>query len=251
MHVNSVSADKSSFKAYYPSREELEVFANLDNATLKNAAVMKASAEVNDKKHRRVSNAIWASIPIAAGLADVVRNPKVVGRLPKLGLFAGTMASWAATFALVDATFGGKRLLERHSEKANNFNKKHPVMANLLAIGVSIGAMILGGKAVAKLADKQGANVVNWLKKHKVADFLEKTKIIGKPVEMFRKLPPAIKNFTKGVVSWSPFLLIATSIAHSFNHERIRAERVAQNYENLKDNQAMAREYLLASNEEV
>lgn len=251
MHVNSVSADKPSFKAYYPSREELEVFANLDNATLKNAAAMKTSAEVNDKKHRRVSNAIWASIPVAAGLADVVRNPKVVGRLPKLGLFAGTMASWAATFALVDATFGAKRLLERHSQKANDFNKKHPVMANILAIGASIGAMILGGKAVSKLADKQGANVIKWLDKHNVSKFLKETKIIGKPVEMFRKLPSAIKNFTKGVVSWSPYLLIATSIAHSFNHERVRAERLAKNYEDLKDNQAMAREYLMASSEEV
>lgn len=249
MQVNSISADKSAFKAYYPSREELEAFANLDKATLKNAAIAKTSVEVNDKKHRRVTNAIWASIPVAAGLAEVVRNPQVIGRLPKLGVFAGTMASWAATFALVDATFGGKRLLERHSQKANEFNKKHPVAANLLAIGVSIGAMILGGKAVSKLADKQGANVINWLKKHKVAKFLENTKIIGKPVELFRKLPSAIKSFTKGVISWSPYLLIATSIGHSFNHERVRAERIAKNYEDLKDNQAMAREYLMASDE--
>ena len=55
--------------------------------------------------------------------------------------------------------------VEKDYQKANDFNKKHPVMANILAIGASIGAMILGGKAVSKLADKQGANVIKWLDK--------------------------------------------------------------------------------------
>lgn len=248
MQINAVSTQsvspKSSFGHRMPTREELEQFAAADDKTLKGFAVQAASEAVNDKKHRRISNAIWYALPIAGGLAAVVRNPGVIGRIPKLKVFTKNAALWAGTFAVIDATFGAKRVLDKNSNFSREFSKEHPVLSTVATVAASIGLLILAGKGASKLVDKYGANVTKFLKDHKVDKFIKENKLITSAMKQVRKLPSAIKNFAKGVIDWSPMLLIFTSIAHTFNHEKAKGMEAAKNYTILKSEQAQVRQLL-------
>lgn len=254
MQVNAVSnqsiASKSSFGHRMPSRDELEQFAAADDKTLKHFAVQAASESVNDKKHRRISNAIWYSLPIVGGLAAVVRNPQVIGRIPKLKVFAKNAALWAGTFAVIDATFGAKRAIEKHSSSAREFSKEHPVLSTIGTVAASIGALILAGKGASKLVDKFGPDAVKILKKHKVDKYIKENKLITSVMKQVRKLPSAIKSFAKGVIDWSPMILVFTSIAHTFSHEKAKTAEAVKNYTMLKADQGRVRELLAAEDGE-
>lgn len=252
MQVNAVTKQTSGNQAFgrrVPTRDDLEQFAAADDRVLKNFAMQTASESVDDKKHRFLSNTIWYSLPIAAGLASIVRNPNVIGRIPKLKIFAKTAASWAGAFALIDATFAAKRAIDNNSSTAREFAKEHPVLSTITAVGAAIGAMILGSKGASALWNKYGAQAVQYLKKHGVDKAINDSKLITNVMANVRKLPSAIKNFTKGLIDWSPTLLIFTSLAHTFSHERAKTAEIAKNYTLLKTQQAQIRAALEADAE--
>lgn len=243
MQVNAVSTNSTAF-GRRPNLEELEQFAAADDRTLRQVSRQIAAVQVDDKKHKRVSNAIWYSIPLAAGLSAAVTNPKIVGRIPKLKAFTAAAAAWAGTFAVIDATFAAARGLNKHSEGAREFTEKHPVLSTVLTIGATVAALFAAGKGASALVDKYGDKAVKFLKSKNVDKFIKENKTITKVMENVRKAPSALKNFGKGVISWGPMLLIATSLAHTFGHEKARAVAEAQNYANLKANQENLRDAL-------
>ena len=55
MQVNSISANRPAFK----SMSDIETLASLDENQVRQLAYAKTSAEVNDKKHRRIGNTIY------------------------------------------------------------------------------------------------------------------------------------------------------------------------------------------------
>ena len=67
--------------------------------------------------------------------------------------------------------------------------------------------------------------------------------------EKLTKVPSAIKNFAKGVIDYGPILLICSSIAHSFNHQNVKAKEVVKSYEQIKDAQDQVRTAL--ANDEI
>ncbi len=246
MLVNAVSTKATTFGHRTPSREEFESFAQADDKTLRAYAREAAAIQVNDKKHKAASNAIWYSLPIAGGLAAVVGNPKIVGRIPKLKLFTKQTALWAGTFAIIDATFAAARSLNRHSSTVHEFNKEHPVLSTIATIGATVGALLLAGKGASKLVEKYGDKVVKFLKNHKVDKYIKENKLLTSVMKNIRKAPSSLKSFAKGVISWSPILLVATSIAHTFSHEKAKAITEQRNYDTLKVNQAKVRDLLAA-----
>lgn len=244
-------------------REAFEQFADMDDQTLKQLAYMKASYSVNDKKHKRISNALYYSIPLAAGLAAAVKNPVKAlsakglvnsSRALRLGNFAASTLSWAGTFAMIDVIFGGKRQLDKASPAVREFSEKHPIASTIATIGASIGAIFLAGKGISKLVNKMMPKASSTLSKTfstkelravaKVSDKLNNSKILNWTSAKLAKVPSAIKNFAKGVIDYGPILLICSSIAHSFNHQNVKAREVVKGYEELKDAQAQVREKL-------
>ncbi len=254
MQVNSVSYNSvQSFGQHKPTqREYLEGFAALDDKDLRKIAYAKASNEVNDKKHRRISNAIFYSIPLAAGLAAAVRTPSVLGKAAnrlrgaKLVNFATTALNWAGTFAVLDLVFGGKRVLERHSESARNFAKEHPILSTIGTIGAGIGLLFAGGKGVSKLADKALSKVrVKDLKNViKANNKLNNSKILNSISAKLAKVPSSIKGFAKGLIEYGPVLLFVSHVTHSINHSNVRTRQTYKNYEELKDAQNQIKEVL-------
>lgn len=260
MQVNSISANVNS-KASFGHRDAdvqraiLEGLANADDRELRHVAAKNAAKTTNDKMHRRMDRALWYSLPLAAGVAAVVQNPaKTVGKISKarlgnLATFAATALSWAGTFAIIDGVFGGARLLEKSSQKVRDFNAEHPMTATFATIGAGIGALMLGRKGLTKILAKGGDKPLEYGTKKFIAKMnkaLNGSKIINGTEKLLAKAPNWAKNFTKGVISWSPMLLVGTSIAHSFNHSRVKTAETVKNYTQLKDAQEQARGVLAA-----
>lgn len=261
MQVNSISANVNS-KASFGHRDTdvqraiLEGLANADDRELRQVAARNAAKTTNDKMHRRMDRAIWYSLPIAAGVAAVVQNPAIAveklasrARLGNLATFAGTALGWAGTFAIIDGVFGGARLLEKSSKKVRDFNNEHPMTATLATIGAGIGALILGRKGLSKILAKGGDKQLSFATRKvfvKMNRALNSSKLINGAEKLLEKAPKWAKDFTKGVISWSPMLLVGTSIAHSFNHSRVKTAETVKNYTQLKDAQDQARGILAA-----
>lgn len=271
MQVNSISSQnvetRQSFGQRNREREALERFAELDDRSIRHLAYQKASVDVNDKKHRRISSALYYNIPLAAGLAAAVRTPAVKNMTRSLRLrnFGATALSWAATFAAIDLIFAGKRKLDKASPAVKDFSANHPIVSTLATIGASIGAIYLGGKGISKLAEKALSKSANAISNKftikqlrsmaKLNQTLNNSKFLNSVSEQLAKVPSSLKNFAKGVVDYGPILLICSSIAHSFNHENVKARQVVNNYNDIKEAQANVRNILaneeLAETEEV
>lgn len=243
MQINAVSAKDTSFGQHYPTREELESFANADDRTLRYFASRAASDAVNDRKHRDISNALWYTLPLAGGLSELVKYG-AGSRMAKFKTFGKGVASWGAALLAVDAVNYARRVAHRNSSTVREFNNEHPFLSTVVTIGAAIGGILLANKGLNKLNEKYGAKILEHVRSLNIYESVKKSKIITDIMSTVRKAPSAIKSLTKGVLEWSPVILVGTSIAHSLNHERTKAAVTANNYATLKANQQQVRQVL-------
>lgn len=275
MQVNSVSSNvaeakqtfgnRASDREYQLRRAYLEQFANMSDKDIQTFARRTAELKVNDKKHNVITNALYYSVPLAAGLAAAVKSPKIVmktaanaakkastkmvdlTRYGKLASFANTAVSWAATFLAVDAIFGTKRYLDKKVPDMGKFTQEHPVLSSLATVGVAIGALIGLNKGASKLMTKIVKKVPEKEVEQsmvKMANKLNNNKFLNTVAKKLDKVPSAIKEFTKGVIDFSPMLLIFGSIAHSFNHQSVKTRETIKSYNEFKNAQDVARQTL-------
>lgn len=250
MQVNSIKSvsvqSKSSFGDRNVSREILEDFANADDRTLRQAALQKAAIDVNDKKHKRISNALYFSFAPAIGLAAMIEKPaNAVSKLAKISTsralrlknFAAHTFGAALALLGVDLTLKGAAKLEKSSDNVRNFTNEHPIISFLATAAAGIGAISLLATGALKLQNVVKSKPAKFGTKKlavKLNNKLNNSKVLNKASELLTKVPSAIKGFTKGVISWSPLLLVLTSMNHSFNHARVKTAVAAQNYTQLK-----------------
>lgn len=273
MQVNSVSSRAAEGKQvfgnlnadrdYQLKRAYLEQFANASDKDIQSLAYKTASQRVNDKKHKRITDALYYSVPLAAGLAAAVRSPEIVmktaanaakkssakmidlTRYGRMARFLNTSVSWAATFLAVDAIFGTKRYLDKKVPDMGKFTQEHPVISSLATVGVAIGALIGLNKGASKLLSKVVKNVPDKEVEQSIANIakkLNKNKFLDSMAKKIDKVPSAIKEFTKGVIDFSPMLLIFGSIAHSFNHQSVKTREAIKDYNEIKEAQNLARQ---------
>lgn len=257
MQVNSITPvsvqSKSSFGNRDFSRQILEEFANADDKALKQAALQKASIDVNDKKHRRISNVLYYSFAPAIGLAAMIEKPaEAVSKLAKISTsrslrlknFAGNTIGAAIALLGVDLVMRGVAKLENSSDKIRKFTKDHPVMSFLATAGTGIGALTLLGAGALKLQNLVKSKPVKFATKklaYQINNKLNNSKILNKASELLTKVPSAIKGFAKGAAAWAPLLLVLANINHSFNHAKAKTVETAKNYTQLKEAQTQVR----------
>lgn len=266
MQVNLVSLNNFKGQRVDGSitREEvLRAMYSLDNETIAKMAYVQTFDKKSQKRHNLISNAIMWSIPVAAGVAAGVRKPSVTNlkdlakltraKLPNLDIsrfmrlrnFAATTLSWGGTFAMIDLIFGAKHQLEKHSETSRKFSEKYPLLSMLGTVGVSIAALYGARFGAVKLISKKypqgfklAAKDIKSLKN--VSAKLNNSKVLNKTSELLDKVPSAIKEFSKGVLNWSPLLLVLTSIGHNAAYSKNKNIQYIKNYNNLKELQATA-----------
>lgn len=259
MQVNAVSAgnvqsfgNKNEVKDKKAMPEMLKIIAEADDRQLRQMAIKEASLAVNDKKHRKISNGIYWSLPVIAGIAAVARNPVkgltaagLSSRLVNLKNLAGTALSWFGTFAGLNMLFAAKNKLSEKSETVRNFDRKHSMLSTFGTVAAAIGAVILGGKGLSKLSTVL-TNKITPAMSEKIAKGITKfdNKVLKNNVVLnavskgLSKIPSAIKNVAKGVLEWGPIAAIGVYFVHSIKHTATKGAVASQFYVDLKTAQA-------------
>lgn len=245
MQVNSVSLNGRVSKTSFGDNTLQERFASLNENELRQLAYAKSSHEVNDKKHKRLDRAIIASVPLAAGIAAATA-PKSMSRIGRLASFGLGAASWILPFAVVDAVFGAEKLAKKNSS-VKDFAKEHPMMTVMGTFAASIGAYLGLRHGAIKGLDKYGDKALEKASPYidKLAKLLNSSKILDKASGVLKNIPSSIKEFSKTALNWSPWLLLFTSIAHTFGHDDAKAKNFSQNLEELKMAQKLIRQDIM------
>ena len=236
MQVNSVSSAQS----FRSLPLEARVIAALDDDQLKSVAYQKAKRDVEDKKHRRIDNLLYFSIPLSSAFAAAV-NAKDVSRIARLGLGSRLAASLTLPFATVAGAFAIKNQADKHSRTSALFSANHPILTAVTALagGLLAAAAIRGG--VSALAPKVMKHVDTAHLTENLAKKLNESKVLNSVSRQLDKLPSSLKEFSKAALSWTPYVLVATQIGHMFNHDRVKTNEYYKNYEALKDVQNAVR----------
>jgi hypothetical protein len=261
MQVNAISSQNFGHKGCKHEHNlfsDSEAFASLDKADLMKLSYDMAGKQVNDKKHKRIDNALYYGLPLAGGLSAVATLSKA-SRFGKLATFATSALNWGAGLLAINAFFGLKNKVVNSSEKLRNFEAQHPIASTLGAIGACIGAVALGTKGLSKLSAKYAPKFEAKYGKmiasksapilEKIAKTLDNSKILNKMAEVGTKVPSAIKSAGKFLAVNAPLVLLFTNIAHSVNHRNVKNEVASKDYATLSAVQTAVREQLDEENE--
>lgn len=249
MQVNSVLASSNASNMAFKATPEERLFASLRDRDVRNIAFEKASKDVNDRKHRRIDNALFLALPLAGGLSASVGklSPEAIKhygakniRAVRLARFGLVSASWAAGLAALGALWGTKDYLAGKVD----FIKNNPIISFVATFAAGFGVL----SAVNRLSWKGFSKALNMVEGEKVLPYLRKarnalnnSKIINKASEYISKFPSPIKDIGRNTAELAPLLVIGTQIAHMFSHQRAKYQVANKNYEELKQAQEMIR----------
>ncbi len=248
MQVNAIS---SYDKGFTGKRDNIDGAIAQDDRYVRAYAYQKAMHDVKDKKHRKISNALWYSIPVAAGLSSALLTR---GKVSLFGKEIGGLASkltagiagalpWAITLGVADAVVGANNLALKKSENFREAERKHPIVSFLGIIAAGVAALTLIPKGLSKLAGKIGPKTYERLGRgaKNIANIINKVKtpgFISKPLaKLSEKTPAIIKNGAKAGISLAPTALLLTSFFHSINHNVDKRREFEKNYSAMKDTQ--------------
>lgn len=237
-------------------RHNIDKIISLDDGAIRQIAYAKTMASVEDKKHRKIVNAMFYSIPLVAGIATAVLNPGKSSLLTKeLSGFSGRLmngakstASWAVIIGLVEAMRGSRNFVENKSPEIKKANRENPFLAFVGTAAAFLGVAALGGKYLPKLAEKG----LKHVKPESIARFENKIVDMGKSLNNkgwvkslrtqvhkandSRVLSP-LKTVGEFALSWAPSLLLWGGVFHSINHSFVKNREFVNNYSDIKEAQ--------------
>lgn len=248
MQVNAISSYNKGFTG---KRDNIDGAIAQDDRYLRAYAYQKAMHDVKDKKHKKISNALWYSIPVAAGISSALLTR---GKVSLFGKEIGGLASkltagiagafpWAVTLGVADAVVGANNLAAKKSENFREAERKHPILSFLGILAAGVAGLMLIPKGLSKLAGKIGPKTFERLGNgtQKIANTINKVKtpeFLKKPLTKLAESTPAIiKNGAKTALSLAPTALLFTSFFHSINHNVDKRREFEKNYTAMKDTQ--------------
>lgn len=251
MQVNSVSlANANSKPAFKGPREDLEKYAYMDEMSTRKLALARASKDVNDKKHRIISNALYLAAPISAGLAKACDVPSSLltkvgnvnlSRAARVLVGASEALKIGALFLGIDAIFALKNKIDNSSETMREFSQKHPLMSFFGTVAASLGVFYGLKRGVSFRIAFKNIPVKNIRSSLKFSEKLQNSKILNKASKWMDKVPSFAKSMAKSTLSWGPVLFILGRLVHDQNHAKRKAIAFQDNYNQIKGEQAVIR----------
>ena len=244
MQVSAISTP--SFKG---RRDNVDALIGLDDNSVRQIAYMQTASKFDRKKSNRITNALFYSAPIAAGLGAAVFtkgktkifSTEVSGMAARAANGLKYGAGWLAALLALDTLGFAKKKLVENSPEARKFDRNHPFISLMGTLAAGVGTILLLDKGAAKLASKEAPK---FMKKgtEKVAQFLNETKIMIGVKDGLKKLAskthPALKEFGESVLSWAPTMLVFGGLFHSISATNAENRDFLKNYTSLKDKQA-------------
>ena len=253
MQVNSVLSSSNANNPAFKASLQEQLYASLKDRDLKSIAWAKASHDVNDKKHRRLDNALFLTLPLAGGLSALARTytsgvveafgAKNIRALRTLQ-FAKHTAAWGVGLAALGLLWNAKDYLATKIDIVKN----NPVISSIATFVAGFGVLAAvdkaGIKALSKIInsidDKTAVSAA--IKARKV---LNNSELLNRASKFASKFPSPIKDMAKGAASFAPLIVICTQIGHMFGHQRVKSQVAQRNYEELKQAQENIREKIL------
>lgn len=248
----NIQAINPAFKGVTRSNAEtdkLDAFINMDDKQLRQIAYAKTLRNFDDKKSRKVTNALFYSAPVAAGLAYGILgdgktrlfSKELTGLAGRIGTGLKAAGRYAAILGAVDLFAHASKKLIKKSDKAQNFTEKHPFLTLGALIGGALGVVsLISGKGFAKLG---AIKTPAFLQKgtEKIAKFLNSNKQIGKMKNVVNrfagKVPSALKEIGATVLDCAPATLLLGGFFHTLASSHNKNREFAKNYTELRDKQ--------------
>ncbi len=214
-------------------------------------AYRKTLKKVNPERNRKITNAMFYSIPVIAGLSAAILTKgkttfltkEISGKAAKLANGLKSGIAWGATLAVADAVIGAKNLLTRKSDTARDFDRKNPILSFFGTIGVAIAALCYAPKGIAKLAGKIKPETLAKIsdKVGKAANKINGSKMLETVAKPFRhlanKTPSALKEAGKVAVAWAPDAMVLGTLVHALSSGYRQNSEFSKNYSELKEKQ--------------
>ena len=241
-----ISAINPSFKG---RRDNVDAIVALDDSAIRQVAYLKTASEINPKKSKKVTNALFYSAPIAAGLAAAVLSKggktKIFSRVVSgLGARAArglkTAAMWAAALGAIDLLGYGKKKLAENSPQVRKFDREHPLLSIGTMLAAGIGTIMLLNKGAGYLSKvKTPEFLKRWT--GNANKFLQNNKTVlnmkSKLLKFAQKTPAALKDIGATALDWAPTALLFGGLFHSINSSSRQNRQYMNNYTALKAQQ--------------
>ncbi len=252
------------------ARRQEDAILRLNDNQIRDIAVASAAIQTDDKKHRRITTGLIASIPVLCGINSAMAargmdgkmigkelaegSPKGIatkffktvgknlnGAAAKTAIGVASALSLVGLYAIVDGTLLAKNKLSQASEGARNFENKHPGTTMLATIGAAFAGAHYIPKGISALLDKISPKTTVAMQKKmtKFGENFNKNSFVESLTSGGRKLaqnaPSSVKSVGKFALAIAPFAVVVGAIAHAFDHSAKKSRVAAQNFKEVKD----------------
>ena len=222
----------------------------MDDSSIREIAKLQTEARVNRKKDRKITNTLFYSAPLAAGLAVAVLgggknsrifSKEVTGLAARASRGLKTAAVWTAALGAVDALGYAHKKLSEKSSDVNDFNRNHPFLTMGLMLAAGIAAIIGVNRGAARLGRVEAPKFLGKMAE-KVGNFLNNDKTIQGAknglLKLADKTPSALKEIAATALDWAPTILLFGGLFHSIGSSSRENRLYAKNYTDLRNKQA-------------
>lgn len=230
-------------------RDNIDAIISMDDNTIRQIAYMQTASKIDEKKNRKVTNALFYSAPLAVGLSNAILSKNGNTRIFSKNItgLAGRMAKglkiaaiWTAALGAIDLLGFGKRKLAENSSEVRKFDREHPFLSFATIIAAGIGAITLVNKGAGRLAKVKAPKFMQNLT-GKAEKFINKNGVITSIKKgisnLAQKTPSSLKDFGETLLSWSPTALLFGGLFHSIASSNAESREFAKNYTALKERQ--------------
>ena len=230
-------------------RDNIDAIISMDDNTIRQIAYMQTASKIDEKKNRKVTNALFYSAPLAIGLRNAILSKNGDTRIFSKNItgVAGRMAKglkiaaiWTAALGAIDLLGFGKRKLAENSSEVRKFDREHPFLSFATIIAAGIGAITLVNKGAGRLAKVKAPQFMQNLT-GKAEKFINKNGVITsikKGISNFaQKTPSSLKEFGETLLFWAPTAFLFGGLFHSIASSNAESREFAKNYTALKERQ--------------
>ena len=256
-------AQNVSFSGKKHSRENVDRFIEMDDMQL---ALLARDKTIQDyKKKRQSARNLLLATPVIAGISTAILSKgntrfltqTVEGRSAKLVSGLKGAAPWALALASFGVVNGAVKFLDKKFDKFAQFRSEHGTtsfIADLAAMGLVSSAIhpFATGKIAGMLKKETVQNIAKKVKTS--ADFINGIKLPKalatakdtvakyipeaiKPSQLMNKAPNLLKASGKSVISFAPYVALATALFKSVSAGINAGRDFNQNFVYLKQKQ--------------
>lgn len=242
-----ISAINPSFQG---RRDNVDALISMDDSSIREIAKIQTEAKIDRKRNRKITNTLFYSAPLAAGLAvaalggghnSKIFSKEVTGLAARASRGLKTAAIWTAALGAVDALgFAHKKLSEKSTD-VSDFNRNHPFLSMGLMLAAGIAAIIGVNKGAARLGRVEAPKFMGKIAE-KTANFLNNDKTIQGAkrglLKLADKTPSALKEIGATALDWAPTILLFGGLFHSIGSTSRENREYAKNYTDLRNRQS-------------